>query len=45
LQIRAGYGDTAMWASFAGFSVIAAILGVAACRYAFGIRKARLAAA
>ena len=45
LQIRGEYGDTAMWSFFAAVSVVAALLGVVACRYAFGIRKARLAAA
>jgi predicted MFS family arabinose efflux permease len=45
LQIRGGYGDTAMWSFFAVVSVIAAALGIVACRYAFGIRKARLAPA
>ena len=45
LQVRGGYGDTAMWGFFAVVSVAAAVLGVVACRYAFGIRKARLAAA
>jgi predicted MFS family arabinose efflux permease len=45
LQIRGGFGDTAMWGFFAAVSVLAAVLGVLASRYAFGIRKARLAAA
>ena len=45
LQIRGGYGDTAMWGFFAAVSVVAAALGIVACRYAFEIRKARLAAA
>ena len=45
LQIRGELGDTAMWGFFAAVSVLAALLGVVACRYAFGIRKARLAAA
>jgi predicted MFS family arabinose efflux permease len=45
LQIRGGYGDTAMWAFFAAVSVAAAVLGAVACRYAFDVRKARLAAA
>lgn len=45
LQIRGGYGDTAMWGFFAAVAVVAALLGAVACRYAFGIRKARLAAA
>jgi predicted MFS family arabinose efflux permease len=44
LQIRGGFGDTAMWAFFAAVSVVAAALGVVACRYAFEVRKARLAA-
>jgi MFS family permease len=45
LQIRGGFGDTAMWGFFAAVSVLAAVLGALASRYAFGIRKARLAAA
>jgi predicted MFS family arabinose efflux permease len=45
LQIRGSYGDTAMWSFFAVVSVAAALLGIVACRYAFGIRKTRLAAA
>ena len=45
LQIRGGYGDTAMWSFFAVVSVLAALLGIVACRYAFGIRKTRLAPA
>jgi predicted MFS family arabinose efflux permease len=45
LQIRGGYGDTAMWSFFAVLSVAAALLGIVACRYAFGVRKARLAPA
>ena len=45
LQIRGGYGDTAMWSFFAAVSVVAALTGIVACRYAFGVRKARLAAA
>jgi len=42
LQIRGGYGDTAMWGFFAAVSVVAALTGIVACRYAFGLRKARL---
>ncbi len=45
LQVRGGFGDSAMWGFFAGVAVVGAILGVVACRYAFEIRKARLAAA
>jgi dipeptide/tripeptide permease len=45
LQIRGGFGDTAMWGFFAAASVLAALLGALASRYAFVIRKARLAAA
>jgi predicted MFS family arabinose efflux permease len=45
LQVRGGFGDTAMWGFFAAVSVVAAVLGIVACRYAFVIRKARLAAA
>ena len=35
LQIRGAYGDTAMWAFFAGVSVVGAVLGVVATRYAY----------
>lgn len=45
LQVRGGFGDSAMWGFFAGAAVVGAILGVVACRYAFEVRKARLAAA
>jgi predicted MFS family arabinose efflux permease len=45
LQVRGGFGDSAMWGFFAGVAVVGAILGVVACRYAFEVRKARLAAA
>ena len=45
LQVRGELGDTAMWTFFAGAAVVGAVLGVIACRYAFEIRKARLAAA
>jgi MFS family permease len=45
LSVRGEFGDTAMWSFFAGTAVIGAMLGVVACRYAFAIRKARLAAA
>ena len=45
LQVRGGFGDSAMWGFFAGVAVAGAVLGVVACRYAFEIRKARLAAA
>jgi predicted MFS family arabinose efflux permease len=45
LQVRGEFGDTAMWTFFAGTAVVGAILGVVACRYAFEVRKARLAAA
>jgi MFS family permease len=43
LQLRGGFGDTAMWGFFAAVSVVAALLGAVACRYAFVVRKARLA--
>lgn len=36
LQVRDAYGDGAMWGMFAAFSVLAAALGVAACR---GVRS------
>ena len=38
LQIRDAGGDGAMWAFFAAVSVIAAITGAVACRYAFRLR-------
>ncbi len=41
LQIRGGYGDTAMWGFFAVVSVVAAVLGVVATRYA--LERARTA--
>ena len=36
LQVRDGFGDGAMWGMFAGFSVLAAVLGAIACR---GVRS------
>lgn len=36
LQVRDAYGDGAMWAMFAAFSVVAAVLGALACR---GVRS------
>jgi predicted MFS family arabinose efflux permease len=41
LQIRGGFGDTAMWGFFAAVSVLAALLGVVATRYA--VSRARTA--
>ena len=38
LQVRAAYGDDAMWAMFAGISVVSALLGAIACR---GVARAR----
>ena len=35
LQIRGGFGDTAMWGFFAAVAVLGALLGVVATRYAF----------
>jgi predicted MFS family arabinose efflux permease len=35
LQIRGQYGDTAMWSFFAAVSVVGAVLGVVATRYAY----------
>jgi predicted MFS family arabinose efflux permease len=32
LQVRAGFGDSAMWGMFAAISVVGAVAGVAACR-------------
>jgi predicted MFS family arabinose efflux permease len=45
LQVRAAAGDTAMWAMFAAFSLVAAATGVAACRVALGRRPAEPAPA
>jgi predicted MFS family arabinose efflux permease len=36
LQVRAAYGDDAMWAMFAALSVVGALLGAVACR---GVRR------
>jgi dipeptide/tripeptide permease len=44
LQLRGGFGDTAMWGFFAAVSVVAAVLGAVACRYAIGVRKTHLLA-
>jgi predicted MFS family arabinose efflux permease len=41
LQIRGGFGDAAMWGFFAAVSVVAALLGVVATRYA--VSRARTA--
>jgi MFS family permease len=41
LQIRGGFGDTAMWGFFAGVAVVGAVLGVVATRYA--LERARTA--
>jgi predicted MFS family arabinose efflux permease len=38
LQVRDSFGDGAMWGMFAGFSVLAALLGAVACR---GVRGRR----
>ena len=38
LQVRDSFGDGAMWGMFAGFSVLAALLGAIACR---GVRSRR----
>jgi hypothetical protein len=32
LQVRAAFGDDAMWAMFASVSVVSALLAVVACR-------------
>jgi predicted MFS family arabinose efflux permease len=40
LQVRASYGDDAMWAMFAAVSVVSALLGAIACR---GVRRAERA--
>jgi predicted MFS family arabinose efflux permease len=44
LQIRGSFGDDATWAFFAGVAVFAAGLGIVACRYAYDVRRGRLAA-
>jgi predicted MFS family arabinose efflux permease len=38
LQIRGAFGDTTMWAFYAAASIVAAIVGAAACRMALGRR-------
>ncbi len=38
LQVRDSFGDGAMWGMFAGFSVLAALLGAIACQ---GVRSRR----
>jgi len=38
LQVRDAAGDAAMWALFAGISVVASALGLIACAAAFGLR-------
>ena len=45
LQIRAGGGDTAMWAFFAAASIVAAITGAIACRAALERRADLVTAA
>jgi hypothetical protein len=45
LQLRGAYGDDAMWAFFAGISVLAAVTGAAAVRAAIGRMRAAEAAA
>ena len=39
LQVRAAYGDDAMWALFAGISVVSAALGAIACRGVARVRQ------
>jgi MFS family permease len=41
LQVRGGFGDSAMWGFFAGVAVVGAVLGVVATRYA--LERARTA--
>ena len=36
LQVRDGFGDSAMWGMFAAISVVGAVAGVVACRGARG---------
>ena len=45
LQVRAAYGDGAAWAFFAALSVVAGVMGAAACRFASGRPMAAEAAA
>jgi predicted MFS family arabinose efflux permease len=40
LSVRSAAGDTAMWSVFALISVVAAVTGAVACRYALGRRLA-----
>ncbi len=41
LQVRAASGDDAMWAMFAGISLVSAVLGIVACR---GVGRVRASA-
>ena len=41
LQVRAASGDDAMWAMFAGISLVSALLGIVACR---GVGRVRASA-
>jgi predicted MFS family arabinose efflux permease len=43
LQLRGAFGDSAMWAFFAAISVVAAVVGAAACRLASGAGEAAAA--
>jgi predicted MFS family arabinose efflux permease len=45
LQIRAAYGDAAVWAAVAALSVVAAAMGAAACRIAIARRPRPASAA
>jgi predicted MFS family arabinose efflux permease len=45
LQIRAAYGDAAVWAAIASLSVVAAAIGAAACRIAIARRPRPASAA
>jgi predicted MFS family arabinose efflux permease len=45
LQLRAAYGDGAMWAFFAAVSIVAAVTGAAAVRFTVGRRREAAAAA
>jgi predicted MFS family arabinose efflux permease len=45
LQIRAAYGDAAVWAAVAALSVVAAAIGAAACRIAIARRPRPASAA
>jgi MFS family permease len=45
LQIRAAYGDAAVWTAVAALSLVAAVIGAAACRIAIARRPRPASAA